>query len=316
MLKNSIILAITLVMIFSTTLVFAHSGGKAVVILTKAPPVIDGKDDWPKEVWDQARAAEMHIKPENTPKWFMFNETSPNRVSRGVIDNDKDFSLEFAFMFDDQWLYYIGVFTDDKVPENLNSGEFDKKTGPTEPHTEMWWLEFDYEHDAPVKPKGNDDRVLAANKDCLYQPGDHYYWLKPWTGAGTTKPACFENNGQNAVLGDRNLFDPECSANLAATRTATGLIIEGKLKFTTLFKQSQKPNLPSPKDGSVWGFDSTIEDHEKAGGREGAISWASSFENDNTTCIFSDLLFVGSLAVSPKDKLSVTWGSIKKHASQ
>jgi hypothetical protein len=183
-----------------------------------------------------------------------------------------------------------------------------------------WWLEFDYEHDAAKKPKGNDDTDLAGVQDCLYQAGDHYYQFKPWTGEGTTKPVCWESNGQNAVLGGGDNVDVEASSNMAATRTADGFIIEGKLKFTTMFKQSQKPDLPIPVDGTIWGFDSSLEDHEDGNaGREGAISWASSFENDNTVCVFGNLLFVGGgggKAVSAKDKLPLMWGRIKKRANQ
>ena len=317
MFKYTTLFIVALATLFSATFVFAHSGGEAVAIFTEVPPVIDGKDDWPAEVWAEAQEHDMHMKPEDVPDWFMFPETSPNRISRGVIDDNNDLSVEFAFMFDEEWLYYIGVFVDDNVPDDLNSNEVDNKTGPTDPATTQWWLEFDFEHDSPKKPKGNDDRDLAGVAGCLYQPGDHFWWLKPWTGEKQTKPACFENNGQNAVLGDRNLFDEECTSNMASQSTADGFIIEGKLRIKTMFEMSTKPDLPIPTDGTIWGFDSTAEDFDVKGeAREGAISWTSSFENDNTTCIFGDLLFVGARAVSAKDKLPVTWGRIKKHINQ
>jgi hypothetical protein len=306
-------------MLFSATFVFAHSGGEAIAIFADVPPVIDGKDDWPKDVWTQAQEHDMHMKPEDVPKWFMFPETSPNRVSRGVIDDNDDLSVEFAFMFDEEWFYYIGVFVDDNLPVDLNTNEGDEPVnrganGSAMPYTSEWWLEFDFEHDAPKKPKGNDDVDLSAVPGCLYQPGDHFWWLKPWSGSGTTRPACFESNGQNAVLdgGTVYRFDLECASNMAATKTADGMIIEGKLKFKTMFEMAHKPNLPIPRNGTIWGFDSTVTDVERKGeDREGAISWASSFENDNNVCILSDLLFVGRRAVNAKDKLSITWGKIK-----
>lgn len=285
--------------LFCASIAFAHSGGQAVAIFTEKPPVIDGVDDWPQEVWTEAQTHDMHMKPEDVPDWFLFPETSPNRISRGVIDDNNDLSVEFAFMFDQQWFYYIGKFVDDNVPDDLQSFEAENQgdlTGPqwTGPHTSMWWLEFDFEHDAPRTPEGNDDRQLALQPDCRYQPGDHFYALKPWTGEGQTEPACLENHGQNSVLGFENRFDPQCTSNMAANRTADGFIIEGKFNFQTLFEQSRKPNLPLPTDGTIWGFDSTATDVESKGGpREGAISWASSFENDNTTCILGDLRFVG-----------------------
>ncbi len=98
-------------------------------------------------------------------------------------------------------------------------------------------------------------QTKADGKNLILVTDEH--WDETWVGAGQTKPACFENNGQNAVLGDRNLFDEECASNMAAKRTADGFIIEGKLKFKTIFKQSTKPNLPIPTDGTIWGFDST-----------------------------------------------------------
>ena len=315
---------VVLATLFFATFVFADAGGEAVAIFTNVPPVIDGEDDWPETVWSEAQEHDMHMKPEDVPDWFMFPETSPNRVSRGVIDDNSDFSVEFAFMFDEEWFYYIGVFLDDNIPVDLNTNEGDDPVdrggdGTTVPRTSEWWLNFDFEHDAPKKPKGNDDRDLAAVPDCLYQAGDHFWWLKPWSGAGTTRPACLESNGQNAVLDGGTIYryDEECASNMAATKTADGMIIEGKLNFKTIFEMAHKPDLPVPENGTIWGFDSTASDVEVKGEeREAAISWASSFENDNCICILGNLLFVGRRAVSAKDKLPVTWGRIKARASQ
>ena len=324
MLRCVIVCTMALIMLFSASFVFAHSGGQAKAFFVDKPPEIDGNNDeaqW-NEIWADAQAADMHMKPEDTPDWFLFDETSPNRISRGVIDDNSDLSVEFALLFDEEWLYYTARVIDDVVHDNLQSGEVDSKAGPTAPHTFQWWLEFDYQHDAPRIPRGNDDRELAGlrppGEHCLYSPGDHFYWLKPWTGAGTEKPACFENNGQNAILGDRNLFDPECTDNLRSVKTGDGLTMEGRLNFDTLFKTAQTPDLLPPIDGVVWGFDSTVEDFDEAvgQGRTGAISWASSFENDNTVCIFGDLQFVGVRSVTPKDKLTTTWGNLKKPITQ
>jgi hypothetical protein len=117
--KYAILFVAALAMLFSVTFVSAHSGGEAAAVFTETPPVIDGKDDWPQEVWAQAREHDMHLNPEIVPDWFMFPETSPNRISRGIIDDAKDLSGEFAFMFDREWFYYIGVVVDDQVPDNL-----------------------------------------------------------------------------------------------------------------------------------------------------------------------------------------------------
>jgi hypothetical protein len=324
MLQYRILFTVVLIVLFFATFAFANSGGEAVAVYTNTPPVIDGEDDWPAKVWAFAQEHDMHMKPEDVPDWFIFPKTSPNRVSRGVIDDNNDFSMEFAFMYDKEWLYYIGVFVDDNLPVDLNTNEADEPvdrgaTGSGAPQTSEWWLEFDFENDAPKKPKGNDDQALAAVPDCLYQPGDHFWWLKPWSGAGTTRPACFESNGQNAVLdgGTVYRFDHECASNMAASKTADGMIIEGKLKFKTMFEMAHEPDLPVPRPGTIWGFDSTASDVEEKGAeREGAISWASSFENDNCVCILGDLIFVRQLAVNAKDKLPVTWGRIKSHLNQ
>ena len=249
MLRYVVPFAIALATVFSASLGFAHSGGQAVAIFVDTPPVIDGEDDWPKAVWEEAQAHDMHMKPEEVPDWFIFSETSPNRISRGHIDDNNDLSVEFAFMFDDEWLYYIAKVIDDHVPDNLQSGEAENKTPLTAPHTSLWVLEFDYEHDAPIKPKGNDDRELARLADCHYQPGDHVYQLKPWTGIGQTQPACFESRG---VYNDKNYFNSHCTFNVAAKRTEDGFIIEGRLNFKAMFELAAKPNLPVPTDGSIW----------------------------------------------------------------
>ncbi len=315
MLRYAILCTMALVMLFSTVLVFAHSGGKAKAFFAQKPPELDGKvDDEFQEHWAEYQAADMHMDVERVPDWFLFDETSPLRVSRGTIDDAEDLSNEFGFLFDEERLYYVGVIKDANLPTDINSGEAKNKGGPTAPNTSELWLEFDFEHDACRQPKGNDDRDLAQVDCCKPQPGDHWWRIKPWTGAGTSEPACWWNHGQNAVLGDVHVFDEDCTANSAATQTGDGMIMEVHLDY----KEGMTISTIKPQeftDGVVVGFDSTMNDHEEAGAsREGSISWASSFENDNCVCIYGDLQMVGVRAVSPKDKLPQTWGNIKLNA--
>ncbi len=315
MLRYTILCTMALVMLFSTVLVFAHSGGTAKAFFADKPPEIDGKvDEQYEEHWDEYQKADMHMDVERVPDWFLFEETSPNRVSRGTIDDADDLSNNFGFLYDEERLYYVAVVKDADLPTDINSGERKAKGVPTAPHTDELWLEFDWEHNACRQPKGNDDRDLAQVDCCKPQPGDHWYRIKPWTGAGTSEPACWWNHGQNAVLGDVHVFDEDCSENTAATQTGDGMILEVAIDY----KEGMRISTIAPQeftDGVVTGFDSTMQDHEDAGeSREGAISWASSFENDNCVCIYGDLQFIGVRAVSPKDKLPMTWGNIKLNA--
>ena len=315
MFRYAILCTMALTMLFSASLVFAHSGGTAKAFFADKPPEIDGKVDAQyEEHWAEYLAADMHIDVERVPDWFLFEETSPNRVSRGTVDDSDDLSVEFGFLFDEERLYYVGVVKDANLPTNINSGEAQSKGVPVAPNTDELWLEFDFEHNACKQPKGNDDRELSGVDCCKPQPGDHWWRIKPWTGAGTSEPACWWNHGQNAVLGDVHVFDEDCSANTAAAQTGDGFIIEVALNY----KEGMTISTIAPLefvDGVRVGFDSTINDHEAAGEpREGSISWASSFENDNNVCIYSDLQFVGVRAVSPQDKLPMTWGNIKLNA--
>ena len=317
MLRYAILFTMALVMLFSASLVFAHSGGKAKAFFAQKPPELDGKvDEEFEKHWDEYQKADMHMDVERVPDWFLFEETSPNRVSRGTIDDADDLSNNFGFLFDEERLYYVGVVKDANLPTDINSGEAKNKGGPTAPNTSELWLEFDFEHNACRQPKGNDDRDLAQVDCCKPQPGDHWWRIKPWTGGGTSEPACWWNHGQNAVLGDRHVFDEDCSENSAATQTGDGMIMEVHLNY----KEGMKISTIAPQeftDGVVVGFDSTMNDHEEAGAsREGSISWASSFENDNCVCIYGDLQMIGVRAVSPKDKLPQTWGNIKLNARQ
>ena len=317
MFRYAILCTMALIMLFSASLVFAHSGGTAKAFFAQKPPELDGKiDDAFQQHWDEYQAADMHMDVERVPDWFLFEETSPNRVSRGTIDDAEDLSNNFGFLFDEERLYYIGVVKDADLPVNINSGEAKSKGGPTAPNTSELWLEFDFEHNACRQPKGNDDRDLAQVDCCKPQPGDHWWRIKPWTGAGTSEPACWWNHGQNAVLGDVHVYDEDCAANTAATQTGDGFIIEVFLDY----KEGMTISTIKPQeftDGVVTGFDSTMNDHEEAGAsREGSISWASSFENDNCVCIYGDLQFIGVRSVTPKDKLPQTWGNIKLNAKR
>ena len=317
MFRYAILFTMALIMLFSVSLVFAHSGGTAKAFFAQKPPELDGKvDDAFQEHWAEYQAADMHMDVERVPDWFLFEETSPNRVSRGTIDDADDLSNEFGFLFDEERLYYVGVVKDANLPTDINSGEAKNKGGPTAPNTDELWLEFDWEHNACRQPKGNDDRELAQVDCCKPQPGDHWWRIKPWTGAGTSEPACWWNHGQNSVLGDVHVFDEDCTANSAATQTGDGFIIEVHLDY----KEGMTISTIKAQeftDGVRVGFDSTMNDHEEAGAsREGSISWASSFENDNCVCIYGDLEFVGVRSVSPKDKLPQTWGNIKLNAAR
>ena len=71
----------------------------------------------------------MHMDVERVPDWFLFEETSPNRVSRGTIDDADDLSNNFGFLFDEERLYYIGVVKDANLPTDINSGEAKNKGG-------------------------------------------------------------------------------------------------------------------------------------------------------------------------------------------
>ena len=316
MFKYVITLTIVLAMLFSASLVFAHSRGIANAFFADNPPTIDGDANDPEwqERWAEFQAGDngtgpsMHMKPETTPDWFIFPETSPNRISRGNFDSDEDWSSEFGLLFDEEWLYYVMVVTDDVVFTDL-----DNDPPTVGGNDEMWWM-FDFEHNAPRIPKGNDDRILAADQDCFFSDGDIYLRYKVFTIKDTT-PGCWLSLGTNPNGGTN--YNDECSENVVTKKTADGYVYEGKITFKEMFKGSKKPNLLPPIDGVVWGFDSTIDDHDVPGfGREGAISWASSFENDNMVCGFGDLLFVGTRSVTPQDKLPTTWGNLKQKATQ
>lgn len=92
MFKYVITLTMALAMIFSASLAFAHSRGVANAFFTDDPPVIDGDPNDPQwqERWAEFQAGDngtgpsMHMKPETTPDWFIFPETSPNRISRAA----------------------------------------------------------------------------------------------------------------------------------------------------------------------------------------------------------------------------------------
>ena len=321
MFKYVIILTMLFAMLFSASLVFAHSRGIANAFFVDVPPTIDGDPNDPQwqERWAEFQAGDngtgpsMHMKPETTPDWFIFPETSPNRISRGNFDSDEDWSSEFGLLFDEEWLYYVMVVTDDVVFTDLNDNVVAQQGGPNAGNDEMWWM-FDFEHNAPKIPQGNDDRILAADPDCFFSDGDMYLRYKVFTIAATT-PACWLSLGTNPQGG--TFFNKECTENVVTKQTANGYVYEGKITFKEMFDGSKKPNLLPPIDGVVWGFDSTIDDHDVKGfGREGAISWASSFENDNMVCGFGDLLFVGTRSVTPQDKLPTTWGNLKKKATQ
>jgi hypothetical protein len=322
MFKYVITLTMALAMIFSASLVYAHSRGVAEAYFTDNPPVIDGDAGDPEwqERWAEFQAGDngtgpsMHMKPETTPAWFIFDETSPNRISRGNFDGDEDWSAEYGLLFDEEWLYYVFVCKDDVVFEDLD-GDDVEKGGDIIADNDQLWLIFDYEHNAPVIPKGNDDRELAGREECLFSDGDVYYRLKVFS-KGLDLPGIWLSLANNPA-GGGTFFDKEGTENLKTTRTADGYIYEGKLRFKEMFKGARVPNLLPPIDGVVWGWDSTIDDHDVKGfGREGAISWASSFENDNMVCGFGDLKFVGTRAVAPQDKLPTTWGNLKKKATQ
>ena len=316
MFKYVITLTMVFAMLFSASLVFAHSRGIANAFFVDDPPTIDGDPNDPQwqERWAEFQAGDngtgpsMHMKPETTPDWFIFPETSPNRISRGNFDSDEDWSSEFGLLFDEEWLYYVMVVTDDVVFTDLNNDP------PTVGgNDEMWWM-FDFEHNAPKIPQGDDDRILAADPDCFFSDGDIYLRYKVFTINDTT-PGCWLSLGTNPQGG--TFYNDECSENVVTKKTADGYVYEGKITFKEMFKGSKKPDLLPPIDGVVWGFDSTIDDHDVKGfGREGAISWASSFENDNMVCGFGDLLFVGTRSVTPQDKLPTTWGNLKQKATQ
>ena len=321
MLRYVITLTMVLAMIFSASLAFAHSRGVANAFFTDDPPAIDGDPNDPQwqERWAEFQAGDdgtgpsMHMKPETTPDWFIFPETSPNRISRGSFDGDEDWSSEFGLLFDEEWLYYVMVVTDDVVFVDLDDDVVAKGGGPNAGNDEMWWM-FDFEHDAPKISKGDDDRILAGDPDCLFADGDMYFRYKVFTIKDTT-PGCWLSLGTNPNGG--TTLNEECTENVVTKKTADGYIYEGKVTYDNMYKGANTPNLPAPVEGTIWGFDSTIDDHDVKGfGREGAISWASSFENDNSVCSFGDLEFVGVRAVTPQDKLPTTWGNLKQRATR
>lgn len=288
--------------------IMAYSGGKAISKKASSPIKIDGDLNDPAwlSVQSDFVGQEIVVNPQD---WYQVKPKSGNntnngglRVSRGQIDGDSDLKVFWMTTWDDDYLYFGFVVTDDLVTEY--QGPYDVRTGDIDGFV----LCFDTKHDAPVfefPPKQFDTGAVAAQS--TYQADDVFFIVAPITARKA--PAVFEQVAaqQNPILND------PANRHAAAVKTSAGYNVEIRLPWS-VFTPYYGGTL-IPKVGLMMGFDVTFMDSDPtyAAPLGGAMAWSSDFENDNSPGVLGELLLApgGETAVSAKGKLTSTWGNIK-----
>ncbi|MGQ9609007.1 MAG: hypothetical protein ACUVWN_06885 [bacterium] len=295
------------IFVFSSS-ILAYSGGK--VTSKKASSAIKIDGDLNDPAWLAVQSdffgQEIIVNPQD---WYQVKPKSGNntnngglRVSRGQIDGDSDLKVFWMTTWDDDYLYFGFAVTDDLVTEY--PGPYDVRTGDIDGFV----LCFDTKHNAPVfefPAKEFDTGAVAAQS--TYQADDVFFIVAPITERKS--PCVFEQTAaqQNLILND------PANGHVAAIKTNVGYNVEIRLPWSVF--EPYYGGALIPKEGMAMGFDVTFMDSDPtyAAPLGGAMAWSSDFENDNSPSVLGELLLApgGETLISPKGKLTNTWGNIK-----
>lgn len=201
----------------------------------------------------------------------------PHDRGTAAAPDDADASISFAAVADDEWLYVAIDISDDTI----QYGE-----------TDNW----------------QDDSVE------VYIDANH---------AETTS---YENDDAQITIGalslERDVGNPHITGSsgadgvgthAAVVESDTGWIVEAGIPLTA---ENGKWDM-QPAVGMSIGFQVHFNDDDDGGGRDHKLIWSDKDVNTDTswnnTSYFGDLTFVTApTAVEATDKLTTTWGSIKK----
>ena len=103
----------------------------------------------------------------------------------------------------------------------------------------------------------------------------------------------------------------ETGTQAAVVETATGYVVEAAIPLDSPDKWDLEL-----EDGLVIGFNVHLNDDDDGGERDNKLIWSANDVDDqswNNPSRFADLEFVSAfLGVDPAEKLSTTWGALKR----
>ena len=307
--------------------VMANSGGEVISQKTANAIAIDGnldESEWAAALAISSPLQDIVVDPRaHGQDWYQILPCGQGedpacgntnggglRVSRGQVDGDNDFSVRWATLWDDDYLYFGFDVTDDSVHTYAND------VATRDGDIDGFWLLFDTKNDAPIFqfPQHEFNTKEVANNS-TYEADDHYWIVGPFTSGGSSAVwALSLSAGLDPELGD------PANGHVAAQETGTGYSAEVRFPWSVFEPFFGGPLVPA--DGMVVGFDITFTDIDGdppgtfAAPLGGALAWSSDFENDNSPGVLGDLIISTELvvepsSVSPAGKLPTMWGDIK-----
>ena len=190
-----------------------------------------------------------------------------------------DASCLFAVVADSEWLYVAFKVTDDEIVINEVMGDSMYADDSVEVY-------IDANHARTLTYEIDDAQITigAVNMDL-----------------GDIESPELGGTGDGATTGTQ----------AAVAESADGWIVEAAVPLS-----NDKWKIV-PADGLVIGFNTHFNDDDDGGDRDHKLIWSLEDVDDlswQNTSRFADLVFVSlSLAVEPADKLSYTWGQIKRY---
>ncbi|MBI1926288.1 hypothetical protein HYR99_18835 [Candidatus Poribacteria bacterium] len=266
---------------FSVSLVYAHTGGKAVCVKTPRPVKVDGN----LAEWDLFKAEAVELDPFNAPKWYKFGPA--DRVSPADVTDKKDWFGTFFTMWDDQNFYFAGDVTDDKVVPVNNQAEVDINLY----EADCIAFGLDLLHDAKQGVGWKDDDFLF------------YVLIRDTKGVAQTREWNQEPWGPKK---------DQPAIEVASKVDGSGYRFEATLPWAELMRV-HKMNF-KPKEGETIGFEPTgYENDNNDMARDAKIVWSATINQHRNPWEWGELTLGGVLAVESTGKLAITWGKIKSN---
>lgn len=245
----------------------AHSGKAAVAVKTYTSITVDGKlDDWVRRLRRSDWTAQLEVKKDNVLEFIRAVPIPLNiltgRVEAGRVDDPQDFSAIVYTLWDEQYLYFAAVVSDDHVVV-----QHDGKEIWQDDTMEVW---CDCRHDAVTHTLFQDDE---------YQLG--------FSPAGTGR-------AQAAAWVWRN---PRTEPVIAAMQVASslqpdGYILEAAVPWAAL--QGCRPTI-----GGMMGFNLSMVDKD-ADELWTHVTWSGQLHSDPSQ--FGHLYFVDApIDLFPED---------------
>lgn len=201
----------------------------------------------------------------------------PHDRGTAAADDDADASLSFAAVADDEWLYVAIDVADDAI----QYGESDN------------WEDDSVEvyidaNNAKAESYEDDDAQITISAASIEREVDN--------------PLITGSSGADGI-----------GTQAAVIESDTGWIVEAGIPLTA---DNGKWDIAPAYDLSI-GFQVHFNDDDDGGGRDHKLIWSDKDVDTDTSWnnpgVFGNLTFVTApTAVEPAEKLTTTWGSIKK----